>query len=59
MWLVPTRSLIQGGDLPEDTVQIAFPKPVSDGIVVDEDTGVLYLTDFQNNAIWMTDPTVG
>jgi hypothetical protein len=58
MWMVPTKSLIYGKDEPESNVDIAFPKPVSDGIVVDEMTGLLYLTDFEHSAIWMTDPRV-
>lgn len=58
MWQVPTKSLIDGGDAPENTVDIAFPKTVSDGIVIDDVTGVMYLTDFEHSSIWMTDPTV-
>ena len=58
MWMVPTRSLVYGKGDPETDVDISFPKPISDGIVIDEVTGVLYLTDFEHSAIWMTDPTV-
>ena len=54
MWMVPTRSLIKGDA--ERFVDVAFPKPVSDGIVVDDATGVLYVTDFEHSAIWMTHP---
>ena len=57
MWMVPTRSLVIGKEV-EDDVDIAFPKPASDGIVIDETTGVLYLTDFEHSAIWIADPVV-
>jgi len=58
MWMVPTKALVRGDGLAEDEVDISFPKPVTDGVVIDETTGLLYATDFEHSAIWMADPSV-
>ena len=56
--MVPTRSLVIGNGEPEAIVDVSFPKPATDGLVVDETTGILYATDFEHSAIWITDPKV-
>jgi hypothetical protein len=55
MWMVPARKLLFGSDA-HDFVDIAFPKPASGGLVVEHKSGLLFVADVENSAIWQTWP---